>query len=113
MSGWSPIKDDIILSRGADWVHKYTKDQSDPAFPAGTTAEVVITGSSDTDAPVIDTWPAENVTTSSIEFVVQSAKTDLIDARSRYRLLVHYPPMAPAVETQDWVWFRGSIKREQ
>lgn len=113
MSGWSPIKDDIILSRGADWVHKFTKDQSDPSFPTGTTAEVIITATADTDAAVIATWPAENVTTSSVQFVIQSTLTDAVEARSRYRLLVHYPPVPPAAETQDFVWFRGSIKREQ
>lgn len=113
MSGWSPIKDDIILTRGADWIHKFTKDQSDPPFPSGTSAEVVLTESSDTDAPVLASWPAENVSPSSIEFVVQSEQTDMVEARTRYRLLVHYPPVPPSTVTQDWVWFRGAIKREQ
>lgn len=112
MSGYSPIKDDLTLTRDADWTHRYDKDRSDPAFPAGTTAEVVITKDDKITSPVIATWPAETVSAGYIEFWVQSDETNAIPARYHYRLMVHYPPVAPITDLNDFCWYRGNVKRE-
>jgi len=112
VSGWSPIKEDIVLSRNGDYGWRHTKDASDPAFPTGTTAELVFYEDDSTDAEEIASWPAEAVTTSYIEFIVQSNETDLIEARTTYQLMVHYPAVPPSVHTQDWPWKRGKVKRE-
>ena len=33
MSGYSPVRDVLVLSRGADFVHTYRKHPDDPVFP--------------------------------------------------------------------------------
>lgn len=113
MAGYTPVRENLILSRGADFVHIYRKHQSDPEFPAGTTGEIVITSNNRTDSDVLATWPAEDVSADEISFWVQVPDTDAIPDRASYRLLVHYPPQAGGSEFQDFAWYRGSIKREQ
>lgn len=111
MSGFSPIKEDIVLTRDADFVHRY--QVSDQLLPAGTSAEIVITKNDRDNSPVIATWTSETVTPEFIEFWVHQEDTNPIAARSHYRLMVHYPPVAPSNDVQDFCWFRGNIKREQ
>lgn len=113
MSGYEPIKEDLILSRGGDFAHRYKKDSKDPAFPTGTSAEIVITRDSKTDAAVVATWQSYDVTSDYIEFWVQHDELDAIPERYRYRLLVHYPPTPPAEDGLDFPWYIGSIKRIQ
>ena len=113
MAGYSPIVENMILTRDADYLHIFKRDPSDPPFPANTTAEIVITETRDTDSTVLATWDAEDVSPDEIAFWVQSEDTNEIDARTYYRLLVHYPPSTPGGEPQDWCWYRGQIKREQ
>lgn len=113
MAGYSPVRENLILSRGADFVHMYRKHLSDPDFPAGTTAEIIITENNRSDSDVLATWPAENVSEDEVSFWVQNPDTDVIPDRASYRLLVHYPPMSAEAELQDFAWYRGSIKREQ
>lgn len=115
MAGYSPVRENLILTRGADFIHIYRKHPSDPDFPAGTTAEIVITKSNAMDAEVLATWPAEDVSADEVSFWVQSVSTDAIPDRPApsWRLLVHYPPPIDGAEIQDWCWYRGTVKREQ
>lgn len=115
MSGYSPVRDALVLSRGADFVHTYRKHPDDPVFPTGTTAEIVITRNNRTDSDVLATWPAEDVSEDAISFWVQTTETDVIPERPTpaWRLIVHYPAPPGASEAQDFVWFRGNVKREQ
>ena len=113
MAGYKPVRENLILSRGADFVHMYKKDPKDPAFPDGTTAEIVVTDGTDMDATVLATWLADDVSEEAISFWVQSPDADAIDDRVNYRLLVHYPPPIPDAEQQDFVWFYGSVRRIQ
>ncbi|NIL77586.1 hypothetical protein [Rhodococcus sp. B10] len=112
MSGYDPIVDDLILTRGADWAHRYNKAQSDTAFPTGTTAEIQVTKDDKPGSPVLATWPAESVTDNYIEFWVQSEDLDGVPARYRYRLMVHYPAVAPITDTFDFCWYRGTVRRK-
>lgn len=113
MSGYSPVRDVLVLSRGADFVHTYRKHPDDPAFPVGTTAEIVITRNNRTDSPILATWPAEDVSEDEISFWVQITETDVVPERTSWRLVVHYPSPPGATEVQDFVWYRGNVKREQ
>lgn len=113
MAGYSPVRENLILTRDADFVHIYRRHQSDPEFPPGTTAEIVITRNNRSDSEVLATWPAENVSEDDVSFWVQVADTNPIPDRASWRLLVHYPPMSADAELQDFCWFRGSVKREQ
>jgi hypothetical protein len=112
MAGYKPINDTLTLTRGADFVHEYKRDPSDPEFPPGTTAEIVITESSDLESEVLATWPAEDVSLDSISFWMQVPETELIPNRTWHRLLVHYPPAQIDAEIQDFCWYRGPVKRE-
>ncbi|MFC8182388.1 hypothetical protein ACFULT_26250 [Rhodococcus sp. NPDC057297] len=112
MSGYEPIQEDMTLSRAADWTHRYEKAKTDPVFPAGTTARVEITRDDKMTSPVLETWDAESVTGTYIEFWVQSNDTDQIPARYHYRLMVRYPPAAPITDTYDFCWYRGNVKRK-
>lgn len=111
MSGFSPIKEDIVLTRDADFVHRY--QVSDQLLPVGTSAEIVITKDAGDRSPVLATWPAETVTPEYIDFWVDFEETNLIAARRHYRLMVHYSAVAPSTEVQDFCWYRGNVKREQ
>lgn len=114
MAGNEPIDDPIILTRDADFVHRYERDPADPPFPDGTTAEIVLTKTQDLTSPVLATWPAYDVTADHIDFWVQSEQTNAITERAaRYRLMVVYPPTMGGAETQDWCWYRGPVKRSQ
>lgn len=113
MSGYKPIVEELILSRDADFAHRYQIASGDTAFPAGTTAEIVVTATNETTAPVIATWNAIEVTESYIEFWVQSPALAQIKSYTRYRLIVHYPPTPPATEGLDFVWYIGKVKRVQ
>lgn len=107
------MRDNLILSRGADFVHIYRRHPSDPEFPAGTTAEIVVTRTNRSDAEILATWPAEDVSSEEISFWVQNTDTDMIPERTAWRLLVHYPPAVDGAELQDFCWYRGTVKREQ
>lgn len=111
MSGYTPISDPLILTRGADYVHRYNRNPTDPPFPADTTAEIVITDGPEVGSPVIATWPELEVTADYIEFWVQSGQADLIDEGLTYQLYVHYPPVPPATDTVDFGWYEGQIER--
>ncbi|MCK8675747.1 hypothetical protein M1M07_32200 [Rhodococcus sp. HM1] len=111
MSGYTPIVEPLILTRGADYVHRYNRHPNDPPFPDDTTAEIVITDGSEVGAPVIATWPALEVTADYIEFWVQSEDADLIDEGLTYQLYPHYPVEPPATDTLDFCWYEGQIER--
>lgn len=111
MAGYEPIREKLELTRWSDWVHIYRKDPSDPAFPAGTTAEVKITKDDKISSPIIASWPAENVSEDEISFWVQSDAADLIPDRSVYQLMVYYPPVVEGAEVQDFCWHKGSVRR--
>ena len=68
MAGNIPIKDDLILTRGSDFAHTYHLNTADPDIPDGTTAQIEITETSETDAPIIATWGAAEVGTRHIRF---------------------------------------------
>lgn len=111
MAGYRPINDELQLSRGADFVHTYNRDPEDPEFIPGTTAEIVITESRDLESEVLATWTAEDVSSDAISFWNQVEDTEAIPDRSWHRLLVHYPPATIDAEIQDFVWYRGAVKR--
>ena len=113
MAGYSPVRDNLILTRDADFVHIYRRHPLDPEFPPGTTAEIVITRNNRTDSEVLATWPAEHVSEDEISFWVQAPAANLVPDRTSWRLLVHYPAMSEQAELQDFAWYRGSVKREQ
>ena len=109
MAGNEPIKDTLILTRGADFVAAFAKHPSDPEIGAGTTARIEITETADTDAPILHTWNATSVSGDRIEFRIESEQTDDIPDRMRFRLMVRYAD-TPAL---DHCWRYGSIKRIQ
>ncbi len=113
MSGYSPIREALVLTRGADYIHRFQKSPTDPEFPAGTTAEIIITRGNSMTSPVLASWQAYDVTADAIEFWIQVPETDAIPDRSNWRLIVHYPSPAPDAEVQDFAWYRGPVKREQ
>lgn len=110
MSGYRPFKEDITLSRGADFIHRY--EVTDELFPAGTSAEILVSKTSTINSPIVASWPASDLNETYIEFWVQSDVVDLIPARYHYRMLVHYPALPPNVDELDFCWYRGNIKRE-
>ena len=111
MSGYEPINEPLILTRGADYVHRYNRHPKDPPFPADTTAEIVITEDGEVGSPVIATWPAAEVTADYIDFWTQSEVADTADADLVYQLYVHYPAVPPATDTLDFGWYEGRIER--
>lgn len=111
MAGFKPVRENIELTRWADWVHVFRKDAADPVFPVGTTAEVKITKDDKISSPVIASWAAENVSEDEISFWVQSDVADLIPDRVVYQLMVYYPPVVDGAEVQDWCWYKGSVRR--
>lgn len=113
MAGYTPVRENLILSRGADFVHMYQRDPRDPEFPAGTAAEIVITRNNRTDSEILATWPAEDVSSDAVSFWVQVPSTDVIADRVAYRLIVHYPPAIDGAEQQDFCWFHGTVRRIQ
>lgn len=108
MAGHEPIKDPLILTLGADFVHRYKKNESDPEFPAGTESRIEVYTSKDSSTPVA-TWSASLIDTEFIEFRVESEDTDEIPARYHYRLYVVYPDEP----TLDMCWCYGDITRKQ
>lgn len=110
MAGHSPLKDDIILTRGADFVSRYDTLPTDPEIPDGASARIEITADRDSESPIIATWVSDEVTARYIRFRIESDEADLIPARYRYRLMVRYPEVP---EDLDHCWFVGSIRREQ
>lgn len=108
MSGKSPVQDQLILTRDADFVHTYPATSE--TLPSGTTARIVITKTAALDSAVLATWTA-TVTESEIAFRVQQTDTNMIPAGARYRMLVTFPEVNGAV--LDECWFRGKIIREQ
>lgn len=111
MSGHSPIKEPLILSRNSDYVWRHDKNPNDVSYPTGTTAELVFYDGMDTDANVIAAWDAELVAPSYIQFIVQVAQTNQIPDRTPYQLMVHLPTSA-STETQDYPHKTGRVKRE-
>lgn len=110
MAGNSPIRDSLILTRGADFVARYGVNASDPDIPAGTTARIEITATDSTTAPILATWAAVDVQPRFIDFRVEESETDEIPERYRYRLMVAIPD---APYTIDHCWYFGSITRKQ
>lgn len=108
MAGNEPIREDITLTRGADFAHVFARKPTDPAIPDETTARIEITDTDDVDADIITTW-AGTVTADGVRFRVESEATDLIDDRTHYRLLVGFPDTPNSL---DLCWSRGSIRRQ-
>lgn len=108
MAGNIPIKDDLILTRGADFVARYDVHPDDPDIGGGATARIEITETSDTDSAIVDTWDGV-VSARYIEFRTESEDCDEIPAQFKYRLLVSLPD-SPTLEH---CWYFGSIKRKQ
>ncbi|WP_411815562.1 hypothetical protein [Gordonia sp. SND2] len=109
MAGHIPLKDDLVLTRGADFVARYDIATSDPDIPTGTTATIEITETSDTDAVVVATWTADLVASRYVAFRVESDLIDSIESGWRYRLLVSIPD----TPTLEHCWYYGAIKRQQ
>ena len=109
MAGNIPLTDDLILTRGADFVATYRPAPGDPAIPSGTTARIEIPEGTDTDDDIIATWPATEVTATEVRFRVESEDTDQIEHLARYRLMVRIED----VPDLDLCWYRGPIKRQQ
>ncbi|GAA4809713.1 DUF7264 domain-containing protein [Tomitella cavernea] len=101
------IKSKLILQSGQDFqltVHPPGTQE----FPSGTTAEIVIREGRNPTSTVLDTWTGV-VSSTSITWWVQTAKTDLIPERAQYLLLVHIPQGS---ETLDRCFFYGTIDRK-
>lgn len=109
MAGNVPIKDTLVLTRGSDFVARYMVTDGKPDIPDGTTARIEITDTSDTDSTIIATWDATTVDARYLEFRTESEETDLIEDRTRYRLLVSFPD----TPTLDLCWYYGPIQRKQ
>ena len=113
MAGFTPIDEPLILTRGADFVHRFEIGPTDEPFPEGTQARIVITKTAASDAPVLATLTADDISGAAIEFWSQSEQVDPIAAPARYRLLVTYPPLPPETRSLDFCWYRGPVQREQ
>lgn len=101
--GYQPVKKPLILSLGADFGHILKPDSG--TYPAGTTSRIVVTNDAGT---TLATWNA-TVTTTAIEYAIQSTETDAIPDRSKYRLYIVYPG-SPAT---DFLVFYGPVQRKQ
>jgi|SRR5690606_4831252 len=108
MAGHEPSKEPLVLTLGADFVHRYQKAATDPDIPAGTTARIELYSSKDT-TETIAVWNASLVDTDVIAFRIESEQTDLIPNRAHYRLYVVYPE----TPTLDMCWFYGDVSRKQ
>lgn len=109
MSGNIPIKDTVILTRGADYVADFKKHPDDPPIHSATSARIEFTDGNDTDAPIHTTWNASEVTTDMIRFRTESEDADLIENGTNYRLIVSFPD----TPTLEHCWYYGTVKRTQ
>lgn len=109
MAGNVPIKEDLTLTRGADFLALFKKLPTDPDIPSGTSARIEITQTNLTSADIEELWEAKAVHTDSIEFRIESEEADLVPSGWRYRLIVSFPD-SPTLEH---CWYYGSIKRVQ
>ncbi|MGB3602701.1 MAG: hypothetical protein WBA38_04010 [Gordonia sp. (in: high G+C Gram-positive bacteria)] len=109
MSGNQPIKDTLILTRGADYIADFKKHASDPPINSATTARIEFTDGNDTDATILETWDAAEVLPDMIRFRTESETADLIDDRTNYRLIISFPD-TPSLEH---CWYFGTVKRIQ
>lgn len=101
--GHVPETTNLTLSKGADFVQVIEVDGQ--SLPAGTTATIYVTDTSD---ELVATWPGA-VNGTSVKWVVQSDAVDLIEAGSKYRLIVSFP----TEPTTEYCWFYGRIQRRQ
>jgi|SRR5690606_8883150 len=108
MAGHVPAKESLVLTLGADFVHKFKKQPNDPDIPAGTTARIELYSSADT-TDTIDIWDAVLVDTDEVYFRIESTETDLIPNRAHYRLYVVFPD----TPTLDMCWVYGDVSRKQ
>lgn len=108
MAGNIPIKDDITLTRGADFVASYDKAASDPDIPLAATARIEITAGTDTTEPILTTWTG-SVAANSVSFRTESEDCDDIEAGTHYRLILSYP----GTPTLEHCWYYGRVKRVQ
>lgn len=106
--GNSPISDKLILTAGADFVHRINAPAGE-TVPIGTTAAIAIYPSQDTDAVAIATWPAAAVTGGYIAWRIEAEFADEIADGAYFRLYVIYDDEP----TLEHCWYRGTVKRMQ
>lgn len=58
--GNEPVVEPLILTRGADLVHNFDLNDTDPDIPDGATARIEITEDQETDSPIIETWTTQS-----------------------------------------------------
>ena len=80
MAGNLPLKDNLILTRGADFVARYNTNPNDPDIPTTATARIEILKDAKDDTPVTDTWNAASVDARGIDFRIESEQADPIPA---------------------------------
>jgi len=110
--GNEPVVEPLILTRGADLVHNFDLNDTDPDIPDGATARIEITEDQETDSPIIETWTT--LTREARKFVCRvesedSGDNEAIENGFRYRLIVSLPD-SPTLEH---CWRRGPITRQQ
>lgn len=108
MAGHVPVKEALVLTLGADFVHKYQRQATDPVIPVGTTARIELYTSADT-TDTIAVWNAVLVDDPVVHFRIESDLADLIPNRAHYRLYIKFPD----TPTLDMCWMYGDVSRKQ
>lgn len=106
--GNSPISEKLILTAGADFVHRINAPAGEE-IPIGTAAFIAIYPSQDTDAVADTLWPATTVTGGYIAWRVEAEDADEIADGAYFRLYVTYDD----TPTLEHCWYRGTVKRMQ
>lgn len=107
--GYKPNPADLILSKGADFIHTITPDSG--SYPAGMEAWIVLLPQSG-ETPVA-TWDAI-CTSTEITWTIQADGVGGVDAAftantKRFRLYVRFD----TTPTTEYLWYFGKVKWQQ
>lgn len=98
--GFKPIRRDIVLSTGADFVLSL-RLQNGAHWPENTRLYIKL------PTTVWEAYLYDGVAS----WKVESQITDTVTVGSSYQLYVQYPPSVADPETTDFMWFYGKVRR--
>lgn len=110
--GWNPIDITVHLVAGQDWTVNINAEEN---LPVGTivVANIYPPGTEKTPPanwPTPDVWTAE-IVENSVTWHVESAITDLVEAKSYVRWMISYP-LDEAGNYDDYCWAKGLVVRD-
>lgn len=106
--GNQPINDTLILTAGADFVHRINAPVGE-TIPVGTSAAIGIFPDQETATAATAVWPAATVTGSYVEWRIESEIADEIEDGAYFRLYVIYDDEP----TLEHCWYLGNVERQQ